>query len=905
VTPEQWQRVKDVLAAALEQPPSERQAYLDRACVDADIRREVESLVAADVQGDTRFLEHAAVGSREVLQIGTKLGPYEILGSLGSGGMGAVYRARDERLDRDVAIKVLRHGLLTGESARKRFRTEALALAKLSHPHVAVIHDVGEQGGIDYLVMECVAGQSLAEKTKTGPLPEKEVVSVGMQIADALAEAHAHGLVHCDLKPANVMVTPKAQVKVLDFGLAKLLQTFPDSAPTQSFTETRSMAGTLPYMSPEQVRGEALDARTDLFSFGVLLYEMATGVLPFRGNTAGVIADAILNRTAVAPVRLNPNVSPKLEELIYRALEKNPDLRYQHAADMRAELQRLERDSALVSRETPSVEAVADSGAVEGLRVPIAAACLTAVVVGLVALCFLRQHFDIVNQVPMENSSEVLAASARQIAKTLGYTERPLDTSFGWDYDVAYLRYLGNQRNPSMSRAHLASNRPPAAFFWYRESSHYLIVAQPFGSVTRFNPPEFDTGMLDAVMDSEGRLLELNAQRSAETSDRASAPPPEWNRLFAAAGLDADHLVATEPILTPPVAWDVRAAWTGSWDNSFKEALRVEAAAYRGRPVFFRLVGPWTHPSQASNVITGHLSVQMFVLFAIVLPTGAAFLAWRNAGAGRGDKEGAFRLAGFVFLWVLGAALLSNHHVPTTAEFSILFSAAEAALIMGVIAWLLYMAFEPQVRKRQPATLVSWSRLLSGRLRDPVVGGDLLVGVALGTAAMCVTGTILNMPFVTGLAPQLMPNTGAFFSLWSQQAVFAVLGGLGYMFLLNLLALMLRREWLAVTAFVLATTMILAPGYGVRSPIAIARLIFLLLLVWYVLTRFGVLTAVAFIYVHNVVSSFPVTINQTAWYAHVTVFAMASVLLVAVYGFHTTLARRPPGVLAVSDTGSH
>jgi hypothetical protein len=235
---------------------------------------------------------------------------------------------------------------------------------------------------------------------------------------------------------------------------------------------------------------------------------------------------------------------------------------------------------------------------------------------------------------------------------------------------------------------------------------------------------------------------------------------------------------------------------------------------------------------------------------------------------------------------------LASHHVPTTAEVSILFSVLEAAVIMATVAWVLYMAFEPQVKRRSPAMLVSWSRVLSGRWRDPLVGRDLLIGIAFGTAEMCITATIFNMPFVARLAPQLMSSAEAFFPLWLQQVIVAVLGGLSYMFLLNLFVLVLPRQWLAVSIFIIATTLLLAAGYGVRSPIAIARPMFLIVLIWYLLTRFGVLTAVAFIYVHSIIQAFPVTINQSLWYAHVTIFAIASVLIIALYAFHTTLAGR-------------
>jgi serine/threonine protein kinase/Flp pilus assembly protein TadD len=278
--------------------------------------------------------------------IGSQIGSYQIVSLLGAGGMGEVYRARDTRLDRDVALKVLPVGLLADEAARRRFRKEALALAKLSHPHIAVIHDVGEEAGVNYLVMECVPGHSLAEKLKSGALTEKEVAPLGAQIADALEEAHEHSVIHRDLKPGNIMVTPKGQVKVLDFGLAKLLRPAAnimaaDTMPTESFAETQGVAGTLPYMAPEQLTGEPVDARTDIYALGVVLFEMAAGRRLFQEDSAPRLTDAILHQQPVSPRALNSRVSPELERIILKCLEKSPEDRYQSAKEVQVDLRRL------------------------------------------------------------------------------------------------------------------------------------------------------------------------------------------------------------------------------------------------------------------------------------------------------------------------------------------------------------------------------------------------------------------------------------------------------------------------------------------------------------------------------------------------------------------------------------
>ncbi len=272
------------------------------------------------------------------IAIGDNLGPYKIVSALGAGGMGEVFRARDGRLERDVAIKVLRPGLLIDEGMRHRFRKEALALARLNHPNIAVVYDVGEHDGVDYLVMEYVAGQSLAEKLHSGPLTVKEGVSLAREIAEAIEEAHEQGVVHRDLKPSNIAVTAKGHAKVLDFGLAKLLAPATDPELTLSVTEPHGAIGTLLYMSPEQAEGKELDSRTDLWSLGVVLYEMLTGQKPFQGRSAPAILHSL---TSEKPKRLREcrgDVPAEAERIVSRALEKDVQQRYQSASEVGQDL---------------------------------------------------------------------------------------------------------------------------------------------------------------------------------------------------------------------------------------------------------------------------------------------------------------------------------------------------------------------------------------------------------------------------------------------------------------------------------------------------------------------------------------------------------------------------------------
>jgi len=572
---------------------------------------------------------------------------YRVFGILGRGGMGEVYRASDLKLNQPVALKFLPPAVAANPGMLDRFHGEVRIARQVSHPNVCRVYDIGEAEGSAFISMEYVDGEDLGSLLRRiGRLPSDKAIEIARKLCAGLAAAHAKGVLHRDLKPANIMIDGRGQVLIMDFGLAAL-------ADQVAGAEVRN--GTPAYMAPEQLAGREVSERSDIYALGLVLYEIFTGQRAFHTT------DRTTTPSASSVAR---EVDPRIEKAIARCLDPEPAKRPQSALALARMLPGGDPlAEALAAGETPSPELVASSGSTEGLRVPVAVACLAAVAAGIAGLCWLQQRLVFVNQTPMEFAPEVLAAKARDIAARFGYAQRPLDRAFGWFNDSGYEKYARTRPDSATRWAQMGTNRPPVLYFWYREAPRFLAPAGG-GAVFLDNPPAAERGNLQMMLDSEGRLLQFQAWPEA-TPDAKDTGAADFRVLLSAAGLDPSKLTVAEPAWIPPSAFDSRAAWTGMEGS---DPVRVEAASWRGRVVAFERQFPWKVAAPSSDYV-------FIAFFSLFLPVVASAVAWRNLRLGRGDRRGATRLAAFTLVCRMTTTFLESHHVPSGRESIVVLSA--------------------------------------------------------------------------------------------------------------------------------------------------------------------------------------------------------------------------------------
>jgi hypothetical protein len=766
---------------------------------------------------------------------------YRIVSLLGIGGMGEVYKAEDLRLDQPVALKFLPETLAMSPSALARFHAEARIARQVSHPNVCRVHDIGDVDGLQFLTMEFIDGEDLSSLLRRiGRLPADKALEIARQLCAGLAAAHDAGVLHRDLKPQNLMIDGRGWARITDFGVAAI---------ARDVRQQYSIAGTPGYMAPEQLRGEHVTVRSDIYALGLVLYELFTGK---RAIQASSLADAERHYSAglsvTTPSDVVRDLDPNIERVIMRCLENDPAARPASAIQVAAALPGGDPlQAALAAGETPSPEMVAAAGSHDVMR-PTAALALAAATIGVIILVALAAtRFTVLGRVAGDASPELLAFRAREMLVALGYPDRGRDRAAGFESDLNYLDWDRANRPTNGRMDRLAIGRPAALQFWYRESPEplFALIGMELGppsvpSISLENPPRSRRGMLHLRLDLKGRLIEFGAIPFETDGTANPRKEMDWNLVFSAAGLDPQAFQQVTPLWTAPVASDDRAAWTGVFPEQTDVPLRLEAAAYRGRLVAFRSFGPWPTTTRGE----GATPIGSFTIDFIFLVAG--LLAWFNARTGRVDRRGAVRLVVPIFVVALGAWVIGAHHVVTWELMQHVRDAVSQALMSAVLAGIAYLAVEPHVRRRWPAVLVAWSRVFSGRWRDPLVGRDVLAGLALGAVAGLVA-------FVTAWvgSSTMDADSDLISRLLSTRATLAALmviplTALAFALILTVLMLVLRtvvrRDLVAVALIMLLSGVSTAPS-GAGAIVAAAAFA---LLATICLIRFGLVALVGF-----------------------------------------------------------
>jgi hypothetical protein len=912
MTSERWKQIEAIFESALERAPQERAAFINQACgEDASLRQEIESLLAHQqptgqfistlVHEAAKLFPHnkpSSDGDGRFIPGTVLAGRYRIIGLFGKGGMGEVYRADDLKLAQPVALKFLPENFANDKGMLERFHREVRIARQISHPNICRMYDIGEVEGQHFLSMEYVDGEDFASLLRRiGRLPADKAVEIASQLCAGLAAAHEQGVLHRDLKPANVMIDGRGKARIMDFGLAGL---------AGEFRGQEVRAGTPAYMAPEQLAGKEVTVRSDIYSLGLVLYEIFTGKKAFEASS---LEELMRQHETSAPPSISDyvkEIDPIVERVILRCLERDPRERPTSVAQVAAALPGGDPlAAALAAGETPSPEMVAAAPKEGALRPAIAVACLAMFFIELALIVFLAGKTTMHNTVPLEKSPEVLADRSSNIIKSFGYRNAPADTAYGIDEDLTYVRYVGQQGILSDYWEKLKSGQPLYYYFWYRQSPRPMAGLDSI-TVSLLDPPLNLSGMANVILDMRGRLVEFSAV-PPQVDSSASTAQPEWSPLFSEAGLNIANFTPVDSTWLPPTYADVRAAWEGTYPEHPEIPIRIEAAAYHGRPVYFHVIPPWEKPVRQEEVLgvanrKAAGIILAIVFFAILI--ASVLFARRNLRMGRGDRKGGFKIAFFVFSVVLIGGIIGADHIPMLSEeLSILFEITSTALFAATFFWVLYIALEPYVRRRWPRLIISWSRLLAGGFRDPMVGRDVLIGSLLGFGHIL---TPYSMNFLSG--GQETPNApisgidphsfqgirSVTMSLLSSGVPQWLLIGMGLLFMLLLLYILLRREWLAAIALwlIFITVEILAfgnPGVALSwiPPIIIATLGVV------AVARFGLLTTIASQFFFNLSFHYAITPNLSAWYAQTTFIVLPILIAVALYSFYTSLGGQP------------
>ena len=821
-------------------------------------------------------------------------GRYRMVGRLGRGGMGEVFRADDLKLGQQVALKFLPPEVDRDPARLSQLHSEVRMARQVSHPNVCRVYDIDEVEGHTFLSMEYVDGEDLASLLRRiGRFPEERGLEIARQICAGLAAAHERGVVHRDFKPANVMLDGTGRVRITDFGLA-------------GATGESLRAGTPAYMAPEQLSGAEVTVRSDIYALGLVLYEIFTGRRALEGNS---LAEIIRRREQgdILPPSAVTNVSPEIDRAIMRCLAVDPRARPSSAFGVSAALPGGDPlAAALAAGETPSPDMVAAAGEHGGLRQTTGLALLAFTFVGMLLVALAANRALLVNRVSFTKSADVLAEKAREVIAMAGVSAPPADTAQGAVMNTAYLNWMRQESSEADRWDSIGDGSAPLLQFWYRQSPTILKPWNITWAPGLNDPPADVSGMVAVIVDDSGRLWEFLRVPPQHDTSPTTAASLDWQPFFQAAGLPLASFASTTPEWTPRVYADTRHAWQGQMPNRPNIPLRVEAAAYHGTPVSFKVVGPWTQPSRM--VLPRASTSQRVVtvvgsLVVVSLLVGAALLVRANLKSGRADRRGANRIA-FVLLavWMCAWLLGSRHSFAVDDESNRFFIALAVSLLNVSATWLFYLALEPFVRRLLPDMLIGWTRLLVGHLRDPRVGRDVLIGVAAGVLfAVAGAGDTLVQLLGGGDVRELSTSNmayfaGARFSIANMLVVLptalqsAMIGAFLYVVLLSIV----RRHWIAGGIVLLFVCSILLSEIGILRWQALTFGLLAGVVAVVVFLRFGLLAIATALAVNQILLIVPLTLDLSQ--RHATVSSLALIVVAGLATGAFVISRAGEGI---------
>lgn len=820
---------------------------------------------------------------------------YRIVALIGRGGMGEVYRAEDLKLDEDVALKLLPEKLVQDGAALARFHREVRIARDISHPNVCRVFDIGEANGVPFISMEYIDGEDLATLLrKIGRLPQDKAIEISRQLCAGIAAAHEHGVLHRDLKPSNIMLDGRGKVRIMDFGLAGV------AADIQT---SEISSGTPAYMAPEQLAGKEVTIQSDIYALGLVLYEVFTGKRAFEAATLAEMLRLREHSSPSRPSSVVHDLDPLVERVMLRCLEADPQKRPKTALEVSAALPGGDPlAAALAAGETPSPQMVAAAGGEQALAPRRAWALLASAALALLAVLWVAQYATDLALFPIDKTPDGFTDRAREIVTEAGYKYRPADSSGFFERNYSYLLYREEKQMGPPKGQPIAGANPGAIAFVYRQSPEPLAPKNPQGIVTGGDPPYDSSGMTTVKFDSVGRLLLF----IAVPDQRASASPatePNWRTLFDAAGLDLDHFTPAPSKWLPAEPFDVQRDWEGNYEGD-TTPIHVTAASYSGKPVYFQVIAPWNHSPMwmhpAALNRTGAIRLATVTFGGVVLMMLGVLFARKNIRLGRGDRKGAFRIALFYFCVSAVSRVLVEHHTASIGvELSLLSVSLGLTLLGAALLWIYYMALEPYVRRRWPEFLISWSRLVNGKFRDPMVGRDLLAGALFGTLVALCLEIVNALPAWFNLAGQTpINNEGAVIGTAGQfigALLFGVtsgmISGLTVLFLFFLVRSAVRHYWIAILITGILLTLTRLGNENVVAETVTAVIVAAITLT--ALLRFGLLAVAAAYMIEFVFIGFPIALDPSRWYFARGIVPVLLCAAIALYGFRTSFGNRP------------